>query len=200
MLFKMASTPTVGWWSNTSTRFYPPSAISAHQSPCLFRNTRRKWRVGTRSCCRLTRTPTSSSRCTVWLPRNQRPLRCPSAISNDKTMPLAEQCSASTWSDASGGFGTRGLVPVSALSARITLTKRTLVVLHRNDADTPKAGRRSRVGQHCCWLGFKVEPKRRSSSYCRSSQVSSRRQPLKMLFTIIVNPLTRGCMHVAPSR
>jgi hypothetical protein len=49
-------------------------------------------------------------------------------------------------------------------------------------------------------MGFRVEPPDRPNSCYRSSQVSSRRQPLKMLFTIIVSPLTRGCMHVAPSR
>jgi hypothetical protein len=30
-----------------------------------------------------------------------------------------------------------------------------------------------------------------------SSQTSSMRQPLKMLLTIMVNPLTRGCQQVA---
>jgi hypothetical protein len=31
-----------------------------------------------------------------------------------------------------------------------------------------------------------------------SSQTSSMRQPLKMLLTISVNPLTQGCQQVAP--
>jgi len=31
-----------------------------------------------------------------------------------------------------------------------------------------------------------------------SSQMSSRRQPLYMLLTIVVRPLTCGCQHVAP--